>query len=350
MNKDVMNHEKGSSPYDAIIEWKINEACNFKCVYCGSSSQSGNAYNRYSDRIAHFFENTDKTFLVCMWGGETFLYPRFVEFCESITKKHYIKIYTNLTSSRINDFAERISPERVGFIDCSLHIDERERCGRVEDFINKFLLLQKKGFNVAATQVAYPPVLARFDELYRFFGSHGITLFPKIFVGWHQGHYPQEYTRGERDKIDFYSRLSKSELQRVTTYYGPHDLCVPLTQGSYSWRGLPCRAGKEVIFLDCDGTFTRCITDHENLGSVTTGELKVHTEPQICNADICQCPSHGLQLAAGRPVILVRMYNMRELSLYRHIKSFVNPMINGLFAGKKVLGRIRKITADEEVT
>lgn len=342
-----MNHEKISKPYDVIIEWRINQVCNFKCVYCDSSSNSIDAYNRYSDKIEHFLENTDKTFLICMWGGETFLYPRFVELCEKITKKHYIKFYTNLTSNKIYEFTERINPERVEFIDCAVHIEERERIGGVEDFINKFLLLRQKKFNVAATQVAYPAVLERFNELYRFFGNYGITLFPKIFIGWYKGHYPQEYTRKDRDKINFYSKLSEPELQRVKTYYGPNDLCIPLTQGSYSWRGLPCKAGKEVIHLDYDGTFTRCLTDKENLGSVTTGELKLHKKPKICDADICQCPNHGLKLAIGKPTILLRIYNMRELMLYRHMKWYVNPIINKFLVVKNVFRNIQKITADK---
>ena len=201
---------------------------------------------------------------------------------------------------------------------------------------------------MVATQVAYPSVLVRFNELYRFFGNQGITLFPKIFFGYYRGHYPQEYTRKERDKINFYSKLSESELQRVKTYYGPNDLGVQLMHGSYSWRGLPCKAGKDVICLEYDGTFTRCVTDKENLGSVATGELKLHKKPKICNADICQCPSHGLKLAIGKPTILIRIYNTRELMLYRHMKSYLNPIINKFLVVKNIFRNIQKITADKK--
>ncbi len=105
-------------------------------------------------------------------------------------------------------------------------------------------------------------------------------------------------------------------MHRVKTFFGTNnDLGVSLTQGSYSWQGLPSKAGKDVIHLNYDGTFIRCITDNENLGSVTTGELKLHKKPEICNADICQCPSHGLKFAIGKPTIVLRINNMRDLVL-----------------------------------
>ncbi len=131
-----------------------------------------------------------------MNGGEPFLYPRFVELCEKITKKHYMRIYTNLTSNNVNYFSERIDSERVEFINCSVHIEERERLGRVEDYINKFLLLRQKGFNVVATIVAYPTVLERFHQLYGFFKKYNITLLTTNFQGNYKGKiYPQGYTK-----------------------------------------------------------------------------------------------------------------------------------------------------------
>ena len=345
-----MNQKKTINPYDCIINWSVNQVCNFKCAYCDSSLNSNNKNNRYSDKFERFFENTDKTFLICMTGGEPFLYPHYIELCENITKKHYIRVYTNLTSNKINDFTEKINPERVEFINWSVHIEEIERLGKVDDFINKFLLLRRKGFNVNATIVAYPSVLERFNELYRFFGNNDITLLPKIFNGYYRGkHYPQGYTRKERDKIHLcYSKLSESEMKRLKIYYGPGILGVQLMHGAYSWRGLPCKAGKDVIILEYDGTFTRCTTDKEILGSVTTGELKLHKEPKICNADICQCPYLGLQFAIGRPTILLRIYNMRELMLYRHMKSYLNPIINKFLVVKNVMRNIQKITADKK--
>ncbi len=109
MNKHAMNQEKINKPYDCIINWRVNQICNFRCVYCDSSRNSINQYNIYSDRFEHFFRNTDKTYLICMTGGEPFLYPRFVELCEKLTNKHYLGIFTNLTSNNVNDLGGKAS-------------------------------------------------------------------------------------------------------------------------------------------------------------------------------------------------------------------------------------------------
>lgn len=352
MNKYAMNQEKIKNPYDSIINWRINDICNFRCVYCNPSRKSINQYNVYSDKFEHFFKNTDKTFLICMTGGEPFLYPRFVELCEKLTHKHYIGIFTNLSSNKIYDFTERIEPERVEFIYCSVHIEERERRREVEDFINKFSQLKQKGFNVAASLVLYPSVLERFDELYRFFGNHGITLMPKTFFGYYRGkHYPQGYTRKERNKIHLYAKLSESEMQRIKTYYGPTTLDIQIMHGCYSWKGLPCNAGKDFIYLECDGTFTRCVTDKERLGSVTTGKLRLHKKPKICNAEICKCPMHGLQFAIGKPKILFikrngrEFMNGREFILNNYIMPYIKPIVNQFPATKLIFRNIKKYTA-----
>ncbi len=348
MNKYAMNQEKINNPYDCIISWQVNQVCNFMCVYCDPSLNSTNQNNRYSDRIEQFFMNTNKTYLICMTGGEPFLYPRYVELCEKLTNKHYIGIFTNLTSNRVYDFTERIDPERVDFISCSVHIEERERVGGVEDFINKFSLLRRKGFNVTATIIVYPTVLEQFTELYSFFKRHDITLLTQNFQGYFRGkHYPQGYTRKERDKINLYSKLSESEMQRVKTYYGPGILGVELMHGFYSWKGLPCKAGKDFIKLEYDGTFTRCLTDKENLGSVTTGELRLHKKSKICNAEICKCPYHGLKFAIGKPKILLEKDVVREFMLYRLIKSYVKPIANKSPAAKRIFRNIKKITVDK---
>ena len=348
MNKRAMNQKKINKPYDCIINWRVNQICNFRCVYCDSSRNSINQYNIYSDRFEHFFRNTDKTYLICMTGGEPFLYPRYVELCEKLTSKHYLGVFTNLSSNKAYDFTERIDPERVEFIYCSVHIEEREQRREVEDFINKISLLKRKGFNVVTPIVIYPSVLKRFNELYRFFDNHGITLMPKIFFGYYRGkHYPQGYTRKERNKILLYSKLSESEMQRAKTYYGPITLNVQLMHGFYSWKGLPCKAGKDIIKLESDGTFTRCVTDKERLGSVTTGELRLHKKPKICNAERCSCPSHGLQFAIGKPKLLLEKGVVREFMLYRLIKSYVKPIVNKSPAAKQIFRNIKKITVDK---
>jgi hypothetical protein len=80
-------------------------------------------------------------------------------------------------------FKEKISPESVGFIHCSLHILERERLGLVGDYIDKFNILRKKGFYVFASYVMFPHLINRFEKDYEYFKKEGIILMPKIYRG-----------------------------------------------------------------------------------------------------------------------------------------------------------------------
>jgi organic radical activating enzyme len=150
-----MNPET-NKPYETVIMWRVNQLCTFTCTYCDPSLYSLDKNNKYSDKIESFFENTDRTFLLCMTGGEPFLYPNFVELCEKVTKNHYLGIFTNLTVNNVFDFALRVDPQRVEFINCAVHMKEREKRNKVEDFITKFLHLRQKGFNVVATIVGDP--------------------------------------------------------------------------------------------------------------------------------------------------------------------------------------------------
>ncbi len=117
MNKYAMNQEKINKPYDCIINWRVNQVCNFRCVYCDTSLNSTNQYNIYSDRIEHFFKNTDKTYLICMTGGEPFLYPR------------YIPTYPNIYSSRSNIWKQ-----------FAVVLYSKGKKLRVVKFIDKYLL------------------------------------------------------------------------------------------------------------------------------------------------------------------------------------------------------------------
>ncbi|MEJ0089892.1 MAG: hypothetical protein WDM80_09130 [Limisphaerales bacterium] len=47
--------------------------------------------------------------------------------CIELAKEHYLSINSNLSNPSILDFAERVNPERVHYVNAALHSDERQK-------------------------------------------------------------------------------------------------------------------------------------------------------------------------------------------------------------------------------
>ena len=110
--------------YDIAADWTINTRCNFNCDYCffgdGVQIEHPSVGAHSIDSIAEFFNGTSKIWHLHITGGEPFLYPQFADLCKLLTQQHFISINSNLSSPRVNDFAEQINPERVKYIHLAL--------------------------------------------------------------------------------------------------------------------------------------------------------------------------------------------------------------------------------------
>ena len=112
----LQGKDKESPVYNVRLNWTLLNKCNLNCPYC---------INNYPDKknaelpsidipaLLGFLERTKGVFRINFTCGEPFLVPNLVEACVEITKKHYVSFNTNLTSSRVKDFADKISPKNV---------------------------------------------------------------------------------------------------------------------------------------------------------------------------------------------------------------------------------------------
>lgn len=289
--------------YDISANWEMPKVCNFRCEYCfykGDPKASPHRGHENIDEIINGFNGSGLVWLIHMSGGEPFLDTHFVELCKGL-KNHFISINTNLSTSNVNDFVEQVNPERVAFIHCSLHIDERERLKLVQDFIDKYHSLKERGFNTYVTQVMYPPLLRRFDEIFDHFKEYGIAIRPKVFRGrYKQKIYPLSYREGERKKILKYSGLSE-ELDKLSfdTDIDPR-LDWNFIRGTLSFKGLLCKAGKDFVTIEYNGNIIRCPGEPISLGDIISGRLLLHKESKPCVSETCLCPYHGLKFAEGK--------------------------------------------------
>ena len=115
--------------YDIEADWHLLNACNYRCAYCflppavlGEKLQTVASPRQWQTA----FHRTRLKWLLHMTGGEPSIYPHFVELCRLLTEDHFISINSNLTNACLVDFAEKIEPKRVCFINAGMHLEERD--------------------------------------------------------------------------------------------------------------------------------------------------------------------------------------------------------------------------------
>jgi MoaA/NifB/PqqE/SkfB family radical SAM enzyme len=306
--KILIKQENNGNPlmvkFDVIADWALNKFCNFSCPYCFvPAKEKRGAGNEGHDvqEIIDAFDNSGKIWLVHMSGGEPFLHPDFIGLCKGLTEKHYISVNTNLSSRLVYDFCERIDPERVSFMHCSLHIIEREKKNLVNDFIEKVKMLEQAKHNVFITQVMWPPVVERFSQISDFFSKHGMHVRPKIFRGYYKWkEYPESYSQKERNAILNFMKVCGEDPQpdKTAGHINP-DLDKLWINGHVSFRGTPCLAGVKFVSIKFNGDIRRCISDSTNLGNMYRGEFNLLEKAEPCKVKICGCPYYGFLFSSG---------------------------------------------------
>lgn len=319
--KFMDNKKEEETTYDAWLFWTITNACNLNCTYCNASDPRkiikkfyylgflnstklvivnlGELIEQIAKKgLVSVFEKTkakltyktsaninvpalmraldasQKTFKISLTGGEPFLVPNFIEVCRAITKKHYITLFSNLTSSEIKAFSETIDPRQVLEICGSLHIKELERRRLLERYIENFTLLREKGFNVKAQVVAYPDILSKVEKYRLYFKKKGVSIEFLPFRGryrWKQ--YPKSYTEQEIEIFGF-GTSQNSHTDIIKCFYQ---------------RGKICNAGYNVGVAFPSGDIQTCFLIGQSLGNVFT---KIEFKKNLikCPFKYCSCP------------------------------------------------------------
>jgi len=259
--------------HDAWLHWNATNRCNFNCLYCFShddpQKKSGELPKINIPELIRSLDEANKVFKIRFTGGgEPFLVPNIVEACLEITKKHYVGFNTNLICDNVKDFAEKIDPERVANINASLHIKELEKYNLVERFVSNYLLCERKGINIVASSVAYPPLADEAEKYRIFFKEKGIPVNFSFFQGSFNGkEYPRSYTEKEIEQFG----LSRLWLKK-----------------NYEYQGI-CNAGFNAGIVDPDGSIHPCFSmTKETLGNIYDKiEFKKHLV--ICPVKRCSC-------------------------------------------------------------
>ena len=258
-------------PYDAWLLWVPTYQCNLDCEYCileKINRYIPNTYNINISAVKNTLNDSNKIYRIDFTGGEPFLAPNIVEFCIELTKKHFIAINTNLTSKKVKEFAEKIDPERVLFINASCHIKELERMNLLSRYIDNFFLCKNRGFDIRAIEVGYPPLLKESDKYKRFFLEKGIYLTFCPYMGrYKEKFYPDSYSEKELKILG----LTEKNIDRFHQY------------------GKLCNAGYNVGIIQTNGDFSYCFAINKSLGNIYEG-IKFKDKLTRCPFKFCNCP------------------------------------------------------------
>lgn len=310
--------------------WYINQRCNYSCKYCFYSS---NELRKEHPRVGEFAHNDiaksfnygNRTWWIYITGGEPFLYSDFVSLCRELTRNHFLTINTNLSTSNVEKFAFEINPHSVYSINASLHIEERlRREGALREFIYRVRLFQDMGFQIRVEYVMHPTLFHRVESDIKMLCEEGISLVNlKAFKGFWKGQrYPRAYTSYEVDLFERYA-LDKTE--------------VDFAGRDFSFYKKVCRAGRDLIKIDCAGDMYRCSTSAMPMGNFFESPELLHTVLHPCVHKRCRCANEGLKYALHEEASMgsfireftgeVPHYVMSALQparLYRYVKKRVS--------------------------
>lgn len=275
--------------YENKVVWNLNTLCNYRCTYCFFPpevlAREHDAVGRYSvDHISQSFDDTGREWLILISGGEPFLYKEFVPLASKITQNHHIQLTSNLSRPSVYAFGEQVDPKRVMIISASLHIADREQRGQkaVQDFIDKVLFLQSRGFLILVNYVTFPPLFDRIRDDFATLSAAGVEhLTTLTFRGEFEGRtYPQAYTD---EQLALIEELAVDKgLERAVSL-------------GLRYEGRICDAGSHYFQMGPDGHLNRCCSILEDRGNLFEGTARFDDQPTPCTIELCQDACLGLE-------------------------------------------------------
>ena len=283
--------------YDIEADWQLLNTCNYRCAYCFlPSGKLGEKLTIHAEPEVWTWaiDRTGLTWLLHITGGEPTIYPRFAELCRLLTATHYLSFNSNLTHSSVVDFAKRVDPSRISFINAGLHVEERALKKGLGRFLEHAALLKERNFPVFISVVSTPDVLSRVDEIIALTAPIGLTPIPKLLRGAHNGKiYPGAYSAEERStfiKFATSARKSYSAYLRVLRERPSIDLFGDenYVDGIPRFDNSMCSAGQNFVGMGPDGEIYRCQRKQSNyLGNILDGSFRPQTAKSRCDSRYC---------------------------------------------------------------
>jgi MoaA/NifB/PqqE/SkfB family radical SAM enzyme len=281
--------------YDREADWHLLHTCNYRCSYCFlSDALLGTKIRTFASpkewRAA--FDATGAIWLLHLSGGEPSVYPQIVALCEALTARHFISLNSNLTHPSFAQFAERIDPSRVSFINAGLHLEERDRRKGHAVFLRHAALLRDKGFPLLISLVATPEALARFEQAAALVQPLGLVPIPKLLRGPHAGRvFPNDYSEAERSRFRTFAAQAREAYAPAVARMPARPSIDMFDDDRFLERlpefaGLACSAGDRFVSIMRTGDVYRC-SSKTPLGNVLRRSFAPRSGATPCDTHYC---------------------------------------------------------------
>jgi len=257
--------------YDMECAIELLTACNYHCEFCSGPRMAKSIRRGFTNqdiqKVIDFFNNSNKTWLIGMSGGEPSIHPHFFNLINSLKEKHYFYFFSNLTFD-INKFIQTVSPKRVQYFKASLHKEADEN-----EFLEKFDLLHKKGYNPILIMVSTPDTFDQIERISKISKERGYSFNLSTLEGPYKGkNYPNDYNKQQESFIEEHIEEPGNLIRLFNK-----------TPGGLNTYGCSCRAGKTSFTLDMEtGNFTICESNNTIIGNIYENTFNPNNNNIVC--------------------------------------------------------------------
>lgn len=268
------------------ITWALTRLCNLKCSYCKVNKKWSKfipfrtQINQIRDYVISYSKEMETS--VLLFGGEPTFIPYWQDICYSLTESSInTSIFTNLTSS-INKYTE-IQQKQI-YINTTYHYGIP-----CTEYLNKVLSLDRDLTSVYV--MLDPRDIQSCKVVYEKLRKEGYNVELNNILS-------DSLTLSPEDKDYFIKNsIHDSSTERIlVTFDDGHSRYYnfsTLTRfGLNSFKGWKCNAGKESLFIECQGDIFPCqsyVFNQRPLDNVFRNPSFRVKEPIICNLDKCLC-------------------------------------------------------------
>jgi len=255
------------------FEWNIIYACNFRCKYCFFEGKleeyrKRNVILSVEDWVK-IWKNIYNLYGRCsilITGGETFLYPDFINLMKEISQIHYLINISSNGSFDLNEVIGNFNPERI-----SISLSFHPGFNTLEEIVQKKKMLDSKNFYSEFINLCcYPEFFDKIKKWIEYSAKEGVKLKLIPFVGEYNGkNYPDGYSNEEKNFLG----MNDEWKNKVKT------------------KGKLCKAGMKSAIIFPDGKVARCgqIGEKFLLGYIWDSNFRLLDKPLPCEKEYCPC-------------------------------------------------------------
>lgn len=237
---------------EVVIE--VRNPCNYRCYYCLADHNNEPVREFNPEKIEKAYQQLDKNMLLITTfecgGGEPTVHPQLPDILEIACRYGYASLPTNI-SQNPERWLPKAHADRLVVIS-SLHPEAEED---LEKYIRHAHQIKNSGAQMDCQYICHPRRIHNYPALRERFDREGLTFDAVPFVGSYCGErYPFAHT-DEHKAIMRLDESSKDWLRQIE----------PELARIRNFEGIPCRAGRNMVYIGRDGTLSRCAYDRRKM-------------------------------------------------------------------------------------